>query len=689
MIVFSAGPRRSALFLAFGCLAPTLGWAEEPTKLDPYVVTAPRGDAPLTVSADPKAPAQPLPAHDGADVLKSIPGFSVVRKGGTDGDPVFRGMAGSRVVVALDGQCVLGGCGNRMDPPTAYAFPGAYDRVTILKGPQTVLHGAGNSAAVVLFENEPLRYTTPTASLQSSLVAGSAGRFDALLDARAGRAEGYARVNGTCTRGDDFADGSGREVHAAYERWSTNAAVAWTAEEHTTIELSGARSDGEAAYADRSMDGVKFDRENLGLKVKREALSALVRSVEVQVGYNYVDHVMDNYSLRDFAATAMMPWRAVSNPDRRTLGGRALVQLAPAETTALALGVDLQENCHSVRSTSNEITMPYAAKARTRDAEFCQVGAFGELTQKIGDEHRVIGGLRLDRWRATDERRVVALGMAGAATNPTAGQRRSTELPSGFLRYERDLYVVPGTVYLGIGRSERFPDYWELIKNESATNVSAFRAPTEKTVQLDTGLGLRTAKWSLNASLFANRIDDFLLVQSGYVKPSGMAGTRAATITRAVDAETWGGELSANYRLTEHWRVEVTGAYTRGRNRTDGRPLAQIPPVEGRLALAYTQASWSAGALLRAVARQDRVAIGQGTIVGQDLGSTPGFAVVALNASWRFRPWARLSAGVDNLFDKTYAEHISRSGAMVAGYEQTTRVNEPGRTLWTRLDVSF
>ncbi len=71
------------------------------------------------------------------------------------------------------------------------------------------------------------------------------------------------------TRADDYEDGSGREVHSAYERWSTNAALAWTPGEHTTIELSGARSDGEAAYADRAMDGVKFDRENLGLKVKR------------------------------------------------------------------------------------------------------------------------------------------------------------------------------------------------------------------------------------------------------------------------------------------------------------------------------------------------------------------------------------------------------------------------------------
>jgi iron complex outermembrane receptor protein len=44
---------------------------------------------------------------------------------------------------------------------------------------------------------------------------------------------------------------------------------------------------------------------------------------------------------------------------------------------------------------------------------------------------------------------------------------------------------------------------------------------------------------------------------------------------------------------------------------------------------------------------------------------------------------------VDNLFDKTYAEHLSRSGAMVPGYEQTVRVNEPGRTLWLKVGGSF
>ena len=122
------------------------------TVLDHVVVTAPQMEEALVVTSDPKAARQPVPAHDGADLLKNIPGFSVIRKGGTDGDPVFRGMAASRLGILLDGEMILGGCGMRMDPPTAYVFPEAYDSVTVLKGPQSVKYGAGNSAYVMKVE---------------------------------------------------------------------------------------------------------------------------------------------------------------------------------------------------------------------------------------------------------------------------------------------------------------------------------------------------------------------------------------------------------------------------------------------------------------------------------------------------------------------------------------------------------
>jgi len=48
--------------------------------LDPYVVTAAQTKQPLTIDIDPRAPAQPVPAHDGADMLKNVAGFSVIRK---------------------------------------------------------------------------------------------------------------------------------------------------------------------------------------------------------------------------------------------------------------------------------------------------------------------------------------------------------------------------------------------------------------------------------------------------------------------------------------------------------------------------------------------------------------------------------------------------------------------------------
>jgi iron complex outermembrane receptor protein len=56
---------------------------------------------------------------------------------------------------------------------------------------------------------------------------------------------------------------------------------------------------------------------------------------------------------------------------------------------------------------------------------------------------------------------------------------------------------------------------------------------------------------------------------------------------------------------------------------------------------------------------------GYGNIVGQDIGASAGFAIVSLNAGWRPKKGTLITAGVDNLFDQTYAEFISRSGAMV------------------------
>lgn len=661
---------------------------DEPIKLNKVVVTAGPGARPLETTLDARAPVQPIPAQDGADILKSVPGFSVIRKGGADGDPVLRGQAGSRLNVLLDGENILGGCGNRMDPPTAYVFPAAYDRVTILKGPQTVLYGPGSSAGVVRFERDDKRLAEPAVKLNGSLTLGSFGREDEAIEILAGVPAVFVRATGTHSKQDDYQDGSAKQVHSSYRRWSANMATGWTPDEQTSVVLSAARSDGEAAYADRMMDGVVFDRENLGLAFKRAALSGVVAKIEGRVFYNYVDHVMDNFSLRPFVPTMMMPGRAVSNPDRKTIGGRAAVDLKLATRTNLTVGFDGQQNLHSVRSSSNQTTDPYESHARVQDAEFTDYGIFGEVTQMLAERLRLVAGLRADQWKVTDERAMVMAGMA-MTPNPSKGRERDSLLGGGFVRVEKDLAARPLTTYLGLGYTERFPDYWELFSKESVESVSAFGTKPEATTQVDAGLIYKKNALTGSLSVFANRVSDYILIQSGYAKPSGMMGTRAATISRNVDASAWGGELAVAYRLAEHWKIDGSIACVQGRNRIDDLPLAQQPPLEGRLGVGYATNVWSFGGLARVAARQNRYALNQGNIVGQDLGPTGGFSVFSLNAGWRMARYAQLTAGVDNFFDKTYAEFISRGGSAVPGFTTTTRVNEPGRMLWAKLDLRY
>src|SRR3989338_8677675 len=377
--------------------APNAFAAEE--TLPEVVVTAPSMEEPRVGTPTPRKPRQPIPANDGAEYLKTMPGFSVIRKGGTDGDPVFRGMAGSRLNILLDGEQILGGCGNRMDPPTAYVFPESYDRITVIKGPQTVLYGPGNSAGTVLFERTIKRLEQPGWKFNGSLMAGSFGRNDQVADIRAGTPDYY--VQGVATRSDsnDYKDGDGRAVHSAFTRWSTNGAMGWTPDNDTRLELSAVLSDGQAAYADRSVDGSRFARENYGFKFEKSHISATLEKIEAQAFHNYVDHVMDSYSLRAGGNPAGM--MAAMNPDRTTTGGRLIGTLNATEATQLKLGVDSQTNVHTGRVGAAPGYMgDYTLKPRVEDANFHNQGIFGEAAHQFGEETRIIGGLRSDSWKA-------------------------------------------------------------------------------------------------------------------------------------------------------------------------------------------------------------------------------------------------------------------------------------------------
>jgi iron complex outermembrane receptor protein len=336
--------------------------------------------------------------------------------------------------------------------------------------------------------------------------------------------------------------------------------------------------------------------------------------------------------------------------------------------------------------------------ARSDDAEFSQLGLFGEAQWSLGDDNRIIAGLRMDDWQVEDQRRMIPLSMMTSVAHPQAGMQREDTLHSGFLRYEDTIGASGFTWYAGVGHNERFPDYWELTKETATALAATASLEAERNTQIDTGLLFRNDKLQASLSLFHSNVDDYMMIQSGVMKQAmamggmpgmGMPALRSTSIVRNIDAHSWGVEFDSQYRFATNWRAELSLASVRGANDTDGTTLAQLPPLEARFGVYYDRGDWTAGVLWRSLASQQRVDIGKGNIVGQDFGPTSAADILSFNAGWRATQQVLVTAGIDNLLDATYAEHVSRAGAMIPGFDQIARINEPGRTLWMKAQYSF
>lgn len=624
--------------------------------LETVVVTAPLMSDPYAITTEPRQPRLPLPAHDGGSYLKSIPGFALSRKGGTSGDPELRGLGGSRLSILVDGAASPGGCGQRMDPPTAYIYPEAYDRIEVLKGPQSVRHGA-SAAGVVRFERSEPVFDGRHLSGYASSTVGSFGRRDGTLESLVGGTDGYARLIGTWSRQDDYTAGNGRRVHSEYERWSASGVFGWRPDEHTVVEFGLERADAEAAYDDRGMDGARFDRTGYSLRITRSEPAPGVDEIDLLVYYNHIDHVMDNFTLRE---PPMMPM--VSYPDRRTRGFRLAGELVPGDDIELAVGVDGLDDRHRSNRLMGSPAFEFRQFPRSDNFEFRQQGVFAELSRPAGQQGRFTGGVRVDRSRAE--------ALDDGFGSVSSGTIDRSEQVSGFIRYSHELQDRPAVLYAGLGRADRAADFWERRRD--------FSLSSEVLTQLDAGLRYRGERLAATVSLFHGRLDDYILINA----PE--AGSPQA---RNIDATTRGGEVDISYKLGEQFRLVVTAAWVHSDNDTDSVPLAQTPPLEGSLGLDYDNGQWFGGTLMRAVARQDRIHPGHGTIYSLDSTETPGFAVVSVYGGHHVSGRLSVTAGIDNLFDRQYAEHIQRGVAELGA--EASRVPEPGRSLWLRLSANF
>lgn len=653
-------PLRRLNLALLGLLSPALTYAAPTPKTDNsvIVVSAPV-TSPLEVVTSPKTPRQPLPASDGSDYLKTIPGFAQIRNGGTNGDPVFRGMFGSRLRMLMNDSEMLGACGSRMDAPSSYISPENFDLMTLVKGPETVLWGPGNSAGTLRFERLPPKFTQPGIQGTASLLAASNNRWDQNADLSFGSDQGYIRLTGNHARSSDYKDGAGNKVPSQWKKWNSDLAIGWTPDQDTLLEVTAGQGNGNARYAGRAMDGSQFKRQSLGVKFQKDNISETFTQFTSNIYYNNADHIMDNYSLRHPSSGMMMPMK--SELGRKTLGGR-MMGTWEWQDYQLRSGADMQRNTHRLKRSGTW----------SKDAQFYDYGLFSELRWQFSDRDTLISGARLDLAGVTDYRNL-------------SHDKRTHTLPAGFMRIEHNLAELPLMFYAGVGYTERFPDYWELFSptyGADGTHNAFKQVSPEKTTQLDIGANYQDKALHAWVSGYLGWVNDFILFNYNPYQ------TRISQASN-VDALTFGGEMGVSYQMSDAWKLETSFSYAQAQNRQQHRPLPQIPPFETRVGLTWQKDNWTTTGLVRLVSAQHRIAKNQGNVVGKDFGPSAGFAILSANTHYQITDNLALSVGVDNLLNKTYSEHLNLAGNGSFGYSANTQINEPGRTYWGKLDLKF
>ena len=667
--------------LSTAALAQVLETTDEAVDLPPIVIEQGQEEVGANTVVLGDAPMMSTPPADGGEFLRAVPGVDAGRMGGHGLELVIRGQTQNQLNIIDTGSFTFGGCPNRMDPPAATAGISRADKIIVERGYQSVTNGPGGSGGSVILEREAPEFEedNPLSFGLSAGLSSNSGKVNVSGDFSLDLGQGfYLEGYSDYKTADNYEDGDGTPVRSSYTQKSAGLTFGY---EGNGVDLAfDIERDKveDALFPGAGMDSPLSDTSIYRLRGGVDLDAGILRRIEGNLFLSEVDHVMDNFTLRPAGA---MYARTPTTSD--THGGKLEAHLKFGATEA-KVGLDLVSNNRMATLYSGMAAAPVLAETSTLarflmwpDVTISQTGLYGETITDLSDRTTLTLGARYDYVRATAGAAGTVPGGATASPNTfytaqygtTFDAAREEHNFGGLARIDYAL-DADSTVFVGLSRSVRTADATERAMAKSDWVGNPDIAP-EKHHQLDLGYERDGGNYTFNAAIYADRVNDYILRDQFTV-----AGV---TTYRNIDAFLTGIEMSGSW-TRGGFTLLADATYTRGKNRTDGRDLAQIPPLSGSVTMSYGENAWNAGGRVNWAMSQDDID------PARDPGVTPGWATLDLFGSYELTEKATLVAGVDNVFDKTYANHLSRTNV----FDPTMfQVNEPGRTFYINLEMRF
>lgn len=623
-----------------------------------------------------------LMSHDAGAILTRLPALNGIRKGGGYGfDPVLRGFKYDQLGVLIDGiQTSTVACPNRMDPPTSQVAVNALSSIELHKGPYSLRYG-NHVGGVLNFISaaaaEPGRngiYSRVSGGYETN---GSVMRTEALAGYAGER--GQYQLAGSWHKGSDYEDGDGGEVPASFSRANLGLSATYFLNERQQLSARLTRNFARNAdYPALPMDLRSDDTWLLHLSHHATLKGDKNQHLNTSVYASLVDHLMDNLDKMMEPRTL----NASTAVKTRNFGLRSELGHIEENSTIYA-GIDVKFEGAEGYRTREFLMGPMAGNILTdnvwQNGRILKSGVFTEYEKRLKRfRYRLSGRLNVNSAAAPDTDPDFA-----ALYHETSSTQLNPGI-SGGMEYNGDFYSVAlwsGRVQRSGSLSERFMnsfpvglDPYELIGNPGLK--------PEVNNQADLIMALfHQSTTRLEVDLFYSYLRHFI---SSTIRPELLPRMPSAPGVRQyanIDkARIAGFEFSFTQGLPLNMHLNADLAMALGKNLTSGEALAEIAPMDLRLALtgSYFRDNLGVGIYFRNVWEQQRISAEFGET------ATPGFNLLDLDLSFRPVNFLLISTGVRNLFDIAYYEHLNRS---VRGTPDP--IYDPGRNFYVGLSMEF
>lgn len=592
------------------------------------------------------------------ELLEYMPGVSLLKRGNYAWEPTIRGLNAAQINLAIDGMAMFGACTDRMDPISSYIEPNNLENITAHYGPDANSFGSSIAGGFNFKLKQP--FFDQSKKWTGRIGAGfeSNGKaYQTMASLNFNQKKLAINFNGIFRHSDNYWAAKKQVIDfSQYTKWNGGMGVKYLLSDQHILSAQYLQDEGyQIGYPALTMD-VDFAKAKIAsfshIYVNN---TSKLDKWETKLYYNYIDHAMDD---------TKRPKE--TNPIHMDMPGQS-------QTFGLFSEVSMHWNAlhHSFFRLD-----AYQNRMHSEMTMYPDKGA-SMFMLTIPDAQRDVIGLSVNNHALLLKKLQLEYGGRAELVHSDLYTEEGKQILTGIysgelnrLQFNYNLFIN-STVQLNknwqiaaqVARGMRSPSLKELYGFYIFNRGDAYDYlgnPALKKEQSWNGSAMvqyHNSKIKTELKAFAYLFQDYIvgLYLDGYsVMTFNAKGVKQ--FDNLASAQLSGFEWNWEIDLYKGLSLHSSNSYTYGRD-NEQRALPTIPPFKSVNHLSYKWKNSSFGWETILAAAQNHVNY---SFYGEN--SSPSFVVNNLNAAHRFdlknEQTILLNAGINNLFDTDYYEHL-------------------------------